>query len=173
LLQLATISNFSTIAWACAYESDRKYILAIPSSTSDTYPTILYVFNAITATWTTWDRSMSAGLVLSRDNKLYMGSALSTSKYVYQERKSYTLADNADEEVAVTIVSSSGTTVTVASTTGLEVGWQLTQFSGSTLQRSSMITAITDGTHLEVDDTLTWAAGAATAYAPIPEQVTY
>lgn len=173
LLELATISNFATIAWACAYESDRKYILALPSATGDTYPTILYVFNAITATWTTWDRSMSAGLVLSRDNKLYMGSALTTSKYVYQERKTYTITDNADEEVAVTISSSSGTTVTVASTTGLSVGWQLTQFNGSVLQRSSMIEEITDATHLVVNDTLSWAAGAATAYAPIEEEVTY
>lgn len=173
LLQLATITNFSTIAWACAYESDRKYILALPSASTDTYPTILYVYNAITSTWTTWDRSMSCGLVISRDNKLYMGSALSTSKYVYQERKTYGITDNADEEVAITIVSSAGTTITVASTTGLSVGWQVAQFSGSTLQRSSKITSITDATHLVVDDNLTWAAGAATVYAPIEEEVTY
>lgn len=173
LLQLATISNFATMSWACAYESDRKYILGIPSATGDEYPTVLYVYNAITTTWTTWDRSMSCGFVLSRDNKLYMGSALSTSKYVYQERKTFTITDNADEELPVTIVSSSGTTVTVASTTGLEEGWQLTQFNGSILQRSSMITEIVDATHLTVDDELSWAAGSATAYAPIPEAVTY
>lgn len=173
LLQFATLTNFSTIAWACAYESDRKYILAIPSASGDTYPTVLYVFNAITSTWTTWDRSMSAGLVISRDNKLYFGSALTTSKYVYQERKTFTIQDNADEEVAITIVSSAGTTITVASTTGLSVGWQVAQFSGSTLQRSSKITSITDATHLVVDDTLSWAAAAATVYAPIEEEVTY
>lgn len=173
LLQLATITNFSTIAWACAYESDRKYILALPSATTDTYPTVLYVYNTITTSWTTWDRSMSAGLIMARDNKLYMGSALSTSKYVYQERKTYGITDNADEELAVTISSSSGTTVTMVSTTGLAVGWQLAQFTGTTLQRSSMITAITDATHVEVDDDLTWAAAAATAYAPIEEAVTY
>lgn len=173
LLQLATISNFSTIAWACAYESDRKYILALPTATDDTYPTILYVFNAITNTWTTWDRSMSAGLVLSRDNKLYLGSALSTSKYIYQERKTYTITDNADEEVTVTVVGSTGTTVELSSTTGLEVGMQLAQFTGTTLVRSSEITEITDATHIEVDDVLSWAAATATAYAPIPEAVTY
>jgi len=173
LLQIAGFANFSTIAWACAYESDRKYILALPTVDGDTYPTVLYVYNAITTTWTTWDRSMSAGLVMSRDNKLYMGSALSTSKYIYQERKTYTITDNADEELVVTISASTGTTVTLVSTTGLAVGWQLAQFTGSTLQRSSKITAVTDATHVEVDDVLSWGVATATAYAPIAEAVTY
>jgi hypothetical protein len=53
------------------------------------------------------------------------------------------------------------------------VGWQLAQFTGSTLVRSSEILEVTDATHLVVEDDTAWTAAAATAYAPIVEAVTY
>lgn len=173
LLQLTTYTNFSTTAWACGYESDRKYILGVVTESGDTYTTQIFVYNALTVSWTRWAREMSCGLVLGRDNKLYMGSDDPDSKYIYQERKNFVASDNADEELPVTIVSSSGDEVEVTSTTGLVVGWQLAQLSGNTVKRSSKILSIDDATHITVDDELSWEAGDATAFAPIPEMVTY
>lgn len=166
LFQLSALSNFKTAAFGIGYESDRKYILFLPAASSDTWPSQAYVLNVFTNAWTgPWDISASCGIVKRADDKLYLGihdQTILYPKYVRQERKSFTVDDYADEEISLTISSSSATTITVTSTTGLAVGDKIKQGA-----RAGIITEVTDTTHVEVDRTDNWAAGAATAYRPI------
>lgn len=163
LLPITTYPNFSSITFGVAYNSDRKYILFLQSKSTDTYPTQAYVYNAISNQWTTWAMPRSCGKVNSRDDKLYLGSAI--SGYIYQERKTYTLADYADGELAVNITGMSGTTVYLTSTTGIVAGLQLYQTAGI-----SSIVSIVDANTITVEDTITWTLGAATVLEPIPTQ---
>lgn len=163
LFELSVLPNFKTATFAVAYESDRKYLLCTISGESESFPTQVYPFNVFTNSWMgPWPMNRSCGIVKQADDKLYMGSWDQTSRYVKQERKSFTVDDFADEEIAVTIVSSADTTVTLSSTTGLEAGYKITQGS-----REAVITDVTDATTIEVDDVESWAAGAAIAYKPI------
>ena len=82
-----------------------------------------------TDSWTTWTGTRTCGIINPVDDKLYLGSGDSNYKYIYQERKGFDIFDNADEEFSVTINSSSGTGVTLASTTNIVVGQTLAQSS--------------------------------------------
>lgn len=162
--------NFETVSYGISYESENQYILATVSSNNDTTATQNYVYNYLTDTWTTWEFpfAMSCGIVNPTDNKLYFGSSSAASRFIWQERKNYDNTDFADRTFPVTIVSSTGLIVTVASTTGLEVGWTLAQ-----ADRISKITSIPDATHLVVEDFLLWTAGAAIVAVPIPVSVRF
>lgn len=164
---------FPTATWGAAYESDRKYLMGTVSETTDTYATQIYIYNAVTQTFTRWPLVMNCGYVAAYDNKLYMGSADPLNKYIYQERKSFTLLDYADDQLSVTISSSTGTTVVLTSTTGINPGDTLAQFSGGNLVRSSVIVSVDSGTDITVEDSLGWMAGAAIVYMPINSVVKY
>ncbi len=164
LLQIATFTNFPTLSFGVAYNSDRKYILAIQTKSSDTYATQAYIYNSITNAWTLWVRNWTCGIVNSADNKLYFGMA--DTPYVYQERKAFTSTDYADEELAVTITAINGTTVNVNSTSGISAGWSLSQGS-----KVSVITKVVDATTLTMTDSLTWNLDTATVYNPIAAEV--
>jgi len=161
LLPITTYPNFSSVTFGVAYNSDRKYILFVQTKSTDTYPTQAYVYNAISNQWTTWVMNRGCGIVNSADDKLYLGDA--TSGFVYQERKSYTLDDYVDGEAFVTIVSSSGTTVTLTSTADAVVGFQLYQAVGI-----SNIVEIVDAVTITVADVIAWAPGSAAVLEPIP-----
>lgn len=156
--------QFDTLSFAVAYESENQYILGTVTNDADTTVTQYYVYNYLTDTWSTWQLPtfMGCGLVNPVDNKLYFGSVDASSRFVYQERKTYTSADFADNSFPITIVSSVGKTITVASTATSVVGYKVVQ--GDFFAE---ITSIPDLTTLIVDTTQTWAAGAATIYQPI------
>jgi len=160
LLPIATFTNFSNLTFAVAYESDRKYILFMQKISTDTVPKQAWVYNALSNAWTRWEMTRGYGIINSADDKLYLGSA--DSGYVYQERKAFATADYADDEFVVTIVSSSGVTVTLASTTNLVKGQTLVQSS-----RLVSIISVDNATQITVDETKSWVAGAATAYNAI------
>lgn len=165
ILSSSLYPNFDTVSYGIAYESENQYIMGTVTSPSDTTATQFYVYNYLTDTWTNWEypNTQGCGFVNQTDNKLYFGSSDTSSKYVYQERKSYTVFDYADTSYAINIVSFSGTTLTVTSSAGLQVGWVVNQGA-----QTSNITSIPDATHIVVADSLTWVAGAATVYRPIP-----
>jgi len=173
LLQISTGNyvNFDSASFGIGYESDRKYAFATVTGTADTYTKRVYVYNFLTETWTWWDFNLSCGLVSKRDNKLYLGDA--ALGYLRQERKDYRITDYADREIALNILSSSGTTIELADTTGLVAGWSVAQFSGTIVVRDSVIEEVVDGSHVRVADTLNWESGTATAYEPIEAIMTW
>lgn len=164
MLPIATYTNFDTLSFGVGYDSDRKYFLFVQSASSSTYPKQAFVYNALTNAWTKWSMNRSCGIVNPADDRLYLGAA--DSGYIYQERKAFGIADYADEEIAVTIAGLSGTTVTLASTAGIEKKDSLVQGT-----RKSAVLSITDGTTLEVEDSLEWENGSATIYRPIPVEL--
>lgn len=158
--------SFGSVTFGVAYESERKYMLFTVTNTGDTYATQGFVYNAFTQSWTRWVMDRTCGLVLSENGKLYMGHP--TTDYIHEERKSYALTDYADNEVAVTITGSSGTTVSLSSTASIDDGWTLKQ--GNT---ASYIVSVDSATDVTVRDTKTWSAGAAIAYEPIQAVVQF
>lgn len=164
LLPISTYPNFSTLTFGLDYQSDRKYILSVQSVSSDKYPTQQYVFNSLTGAWTRWDFSVTCGKVNSFDDKLYFGSA--TSPYVYQERKSFSTDDYADEEKSITITAMSGTTVYLADASGLSTSWSLSQDS-----HLSAIVSVVNSTTIIVSSAAHWNLGAATAYKAINTEI--
>jgi hypothetical protein len=83
------------------FDSDRKFLLALPSSGSSEAAEQIYVFNTITAAWTRHVYSVTSGLI--DGDTLYMGDA--NSNYVLEERRTYTNLDFADFLLSTTITS--------------------------------------------------------------------
>ncbi len=107
-------------SFAVAYETERKYILFVPSNSQDTYPTQAFVYNTFTNTWTRWDLSKRCGLVNPADDKLYLGDG--DSEYTNIERKTYTFRDYVDEAETYEVISVNGDVVTLFTVAGLELG---------------------------------------------------
>jgi hypothetical protein len=170
LLQLSAsqFTTFDAVTFAIGYESDRKYILNTVSSVGDEASTQSFVYNYITNTHTRWvfPYKISAGILNPYDNQMYVASADPTSKYIYQERKSFTETDYADNEYPVSIVGSSGLTVTLNDTSDVQVGYTLAQGF-----RRSVVTDVVDSTTVTVEDVITWNVDTATIYRPIPVTV--
>lgn len=165
-------TSFSTLAFGVSYESDRKFILAIEQNTTDAYSTLQYVYNWITQAWTTWNKSISAAIVNPFDNLLYLAES---DGQITQERKGFVPTDYADREWAVTIISSTGTSVTLNDVSHAVVGYTLAQnIVNGQVATQSVITAIdTINSKVTVTDTLQWSAGAAGIYQPIDASLTY
>lgn len=103
LLQLSQLGNFRANTFGVAYESDRKYMLWTIQDENDTYPTIAYIYNQATNTWTNWLLDRTAGFVNPQDNMLYMFNP--ANKAFYRERKTFTNFDYMDESYAFTAIS--------------------------------------------------------------------
>ena len=160
--------NFPKVTFGTSYETDRKWIMStISAADGFTTPTLQYVYDIITQTWTTykypvpiWDLKESP-----TEHRLYAASASELYPFVFQERKSFTNSDFADIEIPTTIVSFSGRTLEVSDTTGAKVGWSIAQLTTqgdnepSIVTQISKITNIVDDTHLMVEDSVTWDLG--------------
>jgi hypothetical protein len=172
-LSSALYTHFPSATFGIRYESDRHYMLACPTNSTDSVATQIWVYNFLTQTWSNWPKTITAGIVaLQPVDKLYLME--STASLVSQERKNWNIFDYADFEYAVTVVSSVTTSVTLASTTNLEAGMTLYQEdSMGNLVGSSIITDVVSSTVITVTDTMSWIAGAATVYAPISVQFKY
>lgn len=164
-------TNFKAASFGISYESDRKYMFATITNTSDTYATQIFVYNTATQTFTRWPLNVKCGMILTSTNKLYLGNAVNNTVYI--ERKNFDATDYAMEELSVTITSASGTTVNLSSTTGVAAGDTLAQFSGTSIIRESVVASVDSGTALTVRDSLSWTAGAAISYKPIQTTIKY
>lgn len=167
LAELSSYTNFASASFGVAYESARKYLFFTVTASNDEVATQCYVYNSFTNSWTTWEMTRNCGLVNPGDGKLYLGSADESKKYIYGERKTYTLFDYAMEEWGLVISSYTGTTVTVDDTSDAVVGYSLAQ--GAT--QVAKIESITNATTLVLDREIAWDAGAATIYQPIFNEV--
>jgi hypothetical protein len=153
-------------SFGVGYETERQYFLWTVGTSSDTVATNCFVFNIFTQGFTSWPISKSAGIVSPVDDLMYLGDGASNS--LEQERKNRNYTDYVDYGTSFTIVSSSGTTVFLSSTTEIELGDLL--YQSTTLQ--SVITEIQPG-YVVVQDELSWTAGAATIYKGINCVVEY
>lgn len=114
-----------SIAFAEAYETQTKYILAVPSGEDAEFCSTELIFNYITNTWVTWDRPISAMHVAQNEDRLYLGNALSPT--ISKERHSGTSQDFCDEDLTREILSIDGDQVTLDSASGIGEGDVLLQ----------------------------------------------
>ncbi len=108
-------------SFGIGFESDRKYILAVPSGNLD-YCDLEYNFNYQTSAYTTWSRNLYFGYINKTSDRLYISRADTLNKSVSQERDSQTFRDYVDEAFAVTITAVSGTLITLTSAVGVKAG---------------------------------------------------
>lgn len=173
-LSSALYTSFASSTFGVRYESDRHYMLATPTNPTDTTATQIWIYNFLTECWTNWPLTVTAGIVsLQPDDHLYLMQ--STTGLVTRERKNWNIFDYAEFSYPITIVSSSGTNVTVVSSANATVGASLYQQDGlGSFIGQSIIVSIPDGTHVVVTDpSISWIAGAATIYNPIPVSVIF
>lgn len=136
LFELSEYANFSTLSFAIAYSSDRKYILFVPTTPEDTTCTQAFIYNSYTNTFVRWTLNANCGIVRPNEEKqgeLFYGTS---SGITYKERKSFTLEDYADEEYSVTIIDidTSHKKVTVSSLPSeVQVGYTIKQGNKSSL----------------------------------------
>lgn len=121
---LTILGNNPTVmksgSFGVAYESDRKYILFVPATPSDTTPTQAYVFNTFTNTWTRWLLSQTCGGLNPADDKLYFGN--SNDNYISVERKSYSFRDYVDYGFSTNVTAITGTTLSILEADQVNVG---------------------------------------------------
>lgn len=95
--------NFELTSFGVAYESDRAYILWMPSETTDNVATQAYRYNTFTRTWTRWTVSATCGIVNPGNDILYIGP--SDRNFLDQERKNGDRTDFADRDFSLSISS--------------------------------------------------------------------
>jgi hypothetical protein len=115
------LDNLTDVAFAVGYESDRKYILFVPTS-DNAYAEVEYNFNYTTNCWTTWSRNFYAAFVHSNEGKLYVSRADANDQSVSKERKQATYKDFVDEGLENTITSVDTFTIGLNSMDDVEEG---------------------------------------------------
>lgn len=169
LLQISTLTYFPTATFGLSYESEREYLLCLPSSDTDQTATQIYVYNWLTQAWTHWLIAPTAGMVsFQPDNKLYLTPSYN-SNYLYQEVKTYNAngLDFGDDRYSVNITGVSGKIITLTSVTHAQIGQTLLQNFFT-----SVVTAVDVGAStITVSDLFSWANGAATLVNPFQQTV--
>jgi hypothetical protein len=91
-----TNSNFCVkkTSVGIGYESDRSYIIWLPTVSTDTVATQAYRYNTFNESWVRWDVGARAAIVNPVDDKLYIAS--DTTAFIKQERKNDDRTDYAD-----------------------------------------------------------------------------
>lgn len=97
--------DYKLTAFAVSYESDRSYIIALPTTTTDTSATQMFRYNYFTGAWTRWTLGGTCGIVNKGDGKLYIGD--NSSNILKQERKNDDRSDYADLDYTLSIPSAS------------------------------------------------------------------
>ena len=169
LLQISTLTYFPTATFGLSYESEREYLLCLPSVNGDQTATQIYVYNWLTQAWTHWLIAPTAGMVsFQPDNKLYLTPSYN-SNFLYQEVKTYNPNgfDFADDRYPVTITGVSGKVVSLSSVTHAQVGQTLLQnFFTSVVTAVDII-----GSTVTVADLFSWVNGAATLANPFVQTI--
>ena len=112
LVPLLPLSVTKNNAYGIAYESDRTYIIGLPSNANDTDNTQILTYNVFTKAWTRWDFGIECGNVLVKDDKLYFGKP--DQNIVFKERKNLNNTDYQDVPELITILAIDGDCVTIS-----------------------------------------------------------
>ena len=172
ILQLAVLTNFSSLAYGLVYESDRKYSLFSPTTSVDLIPTQSYVYNWITTAWTQWTRPASAAIVNQANQHLFIADG---SGNVFKERKNFSNTDYADESYTITInsIDSVGITFTLASSLNVSIG-DIIQQTVSGVQYQCQVTGNNTGTGVVNVTTVTgFTTATATDYKSIAQKIKF
>jgi hypothetical protein len=169
-LSAYTYPNFSELAFAVGYQSDRAWILFLQANPSDLWSTLQYRYNWITQTWTTWNKPCTAAIVNPADDRLYIATP---TGHILQERKTDTDKDYADESTVVDILSIGTLSFTLSDSTSVNIDDVIIQTVGG----NSVQCQVTGNDELTGVVTVTTVAGFVTGtavdYASINTNITY
>lgn len=163
-LEGAGLAPLQYYSFGVGYESERQYVLWTITTSSDTFATQAFIYNYITKAWTRSTRQQTHGIVLTADNKMYLTNP--STNNISQERKDFIYTDYSDEAYPVTIVSSSGFTLTLNTVTNIVVGDAIYQSTVTT----SLVTAVNpaNNTVTVLTNLNSWSNGAASILKSIP-----
>ena len=94
-------TGFESVSFGVSYESDRAYLLWVPSKANETFATQCFRYNTFTNTWTRWTNPATAGIVNEANDKLHIG--VGDRNFVDQERKDLSREDFADRDFELTL----------------------------------------------------------------------
>lgn len=141
VFQVLTSSNynFKFTSFGVSYETDRSYLLWLPSSTVDTVATQAFRYNTFTQSWTRVPTGKVCGIVNSGDDKLYLGP--SDENFVERERKNFDRTDYSDREFLISIPQTSvdGKEVTLSVSNLAVVGDAIVQTQFLTINQFNKI----------------------------------
>jgi len=172
LLVLSALPTFSSLAYGVSYESDRAYFLFTPSQNDATQVVQEYRYNWITQSFTLWTRACTAGIVNKGVDLLYVADSAGN---IFQERKSFTNADYADEEydIIITSVDTTNNTFTLVDSSNVIIGDVIQQTIGPN-QNTTQVTGNDIGTGIvNVRDATDFVAGTASDFRSIATSITY
>lgn len=172
VIQLSVLSNFSSLAFGCSYESDRKYLLFSPTNASDVSAQQQFVYNWITTAFTIWNRDCPAAIVNPSTNKLYMADS---DGNVFQERKSFTNSDYSDEARSITInsIDTTNDTFSLADSSNVNVGDIIQQTVSGTQYSTQVVSNNIILGIIGIEDASNFATGTATDYRSIVTKIRY
>lgn len=127
LLRIIQYPAYKTASFGVSYETDRSYILWLPSSNTDEVATIAFRYNTFTSCWTKWNKTQTCGIVNFADDKLYCGAG--DANFIEKERKTLTRTDHADRQYTLQLLLNgvNNKTLTLNSLTEVVVGDVLIQ----------------------------------------------
>ncbi len=186
LNKILEIQDFETLSFAIAYEEERQYWFFTPGSTTDTFPTVAWVYNFVSQKqpWVQRLKNVSHGIVLKEGDRLFLAHAQDT--FVLQERKSFETneRDFLDETLDITIdavastVDADGTIVSLLDITytypnvALDEGFLIEQ--AALEGRIISFTTLTATTFRVTMDRLSaWSVAAATISLGIPSLIAW
>jgi len=146
IVKLLSSSNydFKFTTFGLSYETDRSYLLWVPSSPEDTVATQALRYSTVTNSFTNLPISKTCGLVNSANDKMYLGA--SDFNFIEQERKDFNRKDYADRQYDLSIPANSidGTTMTLSSLQNVSAGDALVQTQNLTISQFNQILAKLD-----------------------------
>lgn len=116
----SAIAAIRAVAFAVAYETDRKYVLWLPSASTDTFCQSAIVYNTFTKAWTKWTLSKTCGIVNPTTDRMLLGS--STANGLNVERKNFDFTDYVDFGSNETISAQAGSVLTVSGSANIAIG---------------------------------------------------
>lgn len=119
--------NFKYTSFAVGYESERSFLMWLPTERTDNVATQCYRYNTFTKTFTRWTKTNTCGVINSGDDRLYIGSG--SRNFIEQERKNNERQDFSDRDFTLSIPSDgvSNFKITLSSVGEVSVGDALVQ----------------------------------------------
>lgn len=131
--------TFRLPTFALGYESDRAYIIWLPTQPGDTSATQAYRYNIFTKSWTRWDYPATAGIINTFDDTIYVGNT--DRNIISKERKNFDRTDYSDRNFSVNLLANGvdENVLSLGSLTNISLGDVLLQTQYLTIPRFNRV----------------------------------
>jgi len=136
--------DYKFTTFGVAYETDRSYLLFLPTTSLDTVATQCLRYSTSTNGYTRYVLSKTCGTVVLSNNKLYLGA--SDVNFIEQERKNFNRTDFADRDYPLIIPTDAieDTELTLSSSQLVDVGDAIVQTQYLTINEFNQLLAKLD-----------------------------